>query len=366
MISNAIRERGVLFVTRKWPPALGGMETYSVQLTRALEPRLPLEVIALPGRTGGAPPGTFALLGFALTAARRYAARTAPPAILHLGDMALWPLALLARLKRPRPAIVLSAHGTDVAYPRRRTLRGRLYGLYLRLGARLLRSATIIANSGATARVAAESGWATGSVIPLATNAQLQDTPNGHDGSLLFAGRLVERKGCAWFVRNVMPLLPDGIVLKVAGTIWDEREKAALGDPRVSYLGALEGSALADAYRRAACVIVPNIEPPSGEFEGFGLVAPEAAAAGGVVLAAATGGLVDAVIDGETGFLVSSGDPAAWSEKLREILDWPAEVRSRFVDHSMRRAREIYSWSRVADDVIAVYERALSNQKPAG
>jgi glycosyltransferase involved in cell wall biosynthesis len=237
-----------------------------------------------------------------------------------------------------------------------------LYGAYLRIGARLLTDAAVIANSRATSEVAGETGWRTAKVIPLATCAAPTEAPTGHDGHLLFAGRLVERKGCAWFVRNVLPLLPDQIRLKVAGTIWDESEQAALDHPRVSYLGPLPQDALTEDYRRALCVFVPNIEPASGEFEGFGLVAPEAAAAGGVVVAAATGGLIDAVKDRETGFLVRPADAEAWARKIVEISRWSNEQRTAFTTEGMKEATAYYSWSRVAEEVLDVYAHALSKR----
>ena len=175
----------------------------------------------------------------------------------------------------------------------------------------------------------------------------------------MFAGRLVERKGCLWFVRNVLPRLPGGIRLKVAGPVWDKAEEAVLADPRVDYLGALDKDALVDAYRNALCVIVPNIEPPSGEFEGFGLVAVEAAAVGGLVLASATGGLVEAVEDGVTGFSLPPGDAGAWSAKIGEVAGWDGEARERFLGGAMARSREAYSWPRVARDVLKIYDRVL-------
>jgi glycosyltransferase involved in cell wall biosynthesis len=356
MISEALQQRGVLFVTRKWPPAIGGMETYSVELTRELAGHVPVEIVSLPGRSNGRPPRALALAGFALAVARRFAHRQFPPAILHVGDLAAWPLGLLAWTRRGGTKVVISAHGTDVGYHRRRTLKGRLYRSYLRLGAKLIGRATLISNSAATAAVAAETGWRTVKVIPLATRAEPLPAPPDHGSHLLFAGRLLEQKGCAWFIRSVLPLLPEEIGLKVAGTVWDETERAALGDSRVSYVGALDKNALVEEYRRALCVILPNIELPSGLYEGFGLVAPEAAAAGGVVVAAATGGLSDAVIDGETGFLVVSGNGQEWAEKIVEISRWTDSARQSFVERSMKRAREVFSWSRVADDVLSVYE----------
>jgi glycosyltransferase involved in cell wall biosynthesis len=77
-----------------------------------------------------------------------------------------------------------------------------------------------------------------------------------------------------------------------------------------------------------------------------------------VVIAARTGGLVEAVIDGETGFLVPSGDPEAWRLKIAEISGWNEEQRVAFTARGKAKACEHYSWARVADDVMAVYSQA--------
>lgn len=342
----------VLFLTRKWAPAIGGMETYCLRLTECLDKLAEVEVVALPGRADGAPPSPLALLAFPLTVMGRWLGRKARPDVVHLGDMALWPLGLLAR---GTTRIVLSAHGTDVAYHRRGGLKGRLYGAYLRLGSRLLTRARVIANSRATAAVAAETGWKSSAVVPLATDVSGEAPDGSHDGTILFVGRLVERKGCGWFVREVLPLLPETIRLRVAGTGWHEAEQAALSDPRVEFLGPLRGQALVEAYTSAMCVVVPNIDLPNGEYEGFGLVAPEGAAAGGVVLAAASGGLTDAVIDGETGLLVPAGNAAAWAERILEVAGWSRDRRCAFIAGAMARAAEHYSWGRVASETLAAY-----------
>jgi glycosyltransferase involved in cell wall biosynthesis len=342
------------------------METYSVELAKEMRTRLPFEVLALPGRADGGPPGAAALVGFILRTLLSYALRPRTPDVLHIGDMASWPLALLAGARRKQPLVVISVHGTDVGFHRRDTLKGRLYRRYLRMGARLLRRARLIANSAATAAVAAETGWRTERIVPLATTVRESAAPDSHDGHLLFAGRLVERKGCGWFVRCVLPLLPPDVGLKVAGPVWSEREKLALNHPRVTYLGVLDGDEVQRAYSRALAVIVPNIELPSGEFEGFGLVAPEAAAAGGLVLAAATGGLVEAVLDEETGFLLPPGDASAWATRITEVAGWRREERANFLERSMQNARQVYSWPRVADDVLAVYQRNQPSSEIAG
>ncbi|MEO1613123.1 MAG: glycosyltransferase, partial [Pseudomonadota bacterium] len=150
------------------------------------------------------------------------------------------------------------------------------------------------------------------------------------------------------------------IGVDVVGTIWDEDERAALAAPRVDYLGAMGHDALPALYRAALCVIVPNIETADGEYEGFGLVACEAAAAGGVVLAARRDGLLDAVIDGETGVLLPSGDAEAWRAAIADVASWPADRRRDFTARAMATARERYSWERASRDTVDVYREVLS------
>lgn len=58
--------RRVLFVTRKWPPAVGGMELYSREIARAMARLASVDVIALPGLPDGRPPSMPKLAAFLL------------------------------------------------------------------------------------------------------------------------------------------------------------------------------------------------------------------------------------------------------------------------------------------------------------
>jgi glycosyltransferase involved in cell wall biosynthesis len=225
-----------------------------------------------------------------------------------------------------------------------------------------MRKARLIANSAATAKAAGETGWNVSVVVPLATGLKADTARNSHGPHVLFVGRLVERKGCRWFVERVLPQLPDGIDLRVAGTVWHEAERTALDHPRVTYLGAMSQDALIEEYRAALCVVVPNIEVESGEFEGFGLVATEAAAVGGVVLASACGGLTDAVIDGETGFLLPVGCAEAWRERIEEMAGWTEAQRAVFTANAIAKAQKSYCWQRVAEDVLGVYREGSTEE----
>nr|WP_232844178.1 glycosyltransferase family 4 protein [Allopontixanthobacter sediminis] len=341
-----------MFVTRKWAPAMGGMETYCLRLTEELAKTHRLEIAALPGNADGSPPSAVALLWFPFKVLRQWMALSDAPDVIHVADMALWPAGLLAR-KRNR--VILSAHGTDVSYPRRGGIRGRLYGAYLKLGSKLLPDARVIANSSATEAACHENGWQRTAIVALATDISRITPSSPPRRTILFAGRLVRRKGLRWFVENVLDRLPAHITLEVAGTRWDAAEETALDHRRVRYLGKLDPEGLAEAYGAALCVVLPNLELANGEFEGFGLIACEAASAGGIVLAADCGGLSEAVIGGETGFLLPSGDADAWADKIADLNAWSPEARAGFIGRSIAASATYYSWGRVVRETAALY-----------
>ncbi len=345
----------IRFVTRKWPPAVGGMETYSLKLSKALLRHAPVDVHALPGRPDGSPPSPLAQVAFGFRAAAKLLTTRNPHGTVHIADMASWPLALAARMRSRRWRLALSAHGTDVSYPLRGGAKGSLYGAYLRFGARCLRPAVVIANSNATAECVRRYGFSRVVVVPLATDMRADGPIAAPENFVLFTGRLVERKGCSWFIRHVLPKLPEAISLKVAGTIWSASEGEALGEPRVDYIGPQSPDAMSRLYATALCVVVPNIVLPNGEFEGFGLVAAEASACGGVTLASACGGLREAVVDGITGFLLPPGEPDAWVRKILEIDKWSAKSRAAFIERSVEEAAAHYSWTRVAEETVHAY-----------
>ncbi len=346
--------KNVLFITRKWPPAVGGMETYCAELVAALKSQINLSLEALPGRESGAPPSGLALIGFGLRSLIRLAGARPKYDIIHAADMAIWPLALAASIRAPDAKIVLSAHGTDVAFANRRGILPHLYRYYLRLGARLLRKGTMLANSQATASLLERHGFRSPKVIPLAAQTR-PISPQPPQPYLLFVGRLTKQKGCRWFIENVLPKLPDGLSLCVVGPVIDASEKSALAAPRVTFHGPVRGEELVQLRRNALAVIVPNIDSDPTYFEGFGLAATEASAAGGVALTANVFGLRDAVIDGRTGYLLPAGEPEAWVKKITKIAGWTQAEREQFITNSVSETAEYFSWARVARDTLAAY-----------
>ena len=160
---------------------------------------------------------------------------------------------------------------------------------------------------------------------------------------VLFAGRLSAEKG-------ILELLEatQGLNLVVAGD-------GALRDRVPGALGMLPHSELERRYDRAAVVVCPSRR------EGFGVACAEAMAYGRPVVASAVGGLLDLVVDGETGLLVPPRDPAALRAALEKLLADPA-LRQRLGAAGRERIRERFTWEAAADATLAAYASALSGR----
>ncbi|HET9185498.1 MAG TPA: glycosyltransferase [Solirubrobacterales bacterium] len=90
-----------------------------------------------------------------------------------------------------------------------------------------------------------------------------------------------------------------------------ERLEARYGGAAGSaeFLGRVDDAELARLYARARAMVLPNEEE-------FGIAAVEAQAAGRPVVAAAAGGALETVLDGETGILIEPGDIDGFARAL--------------------------------------------------
>ena len=122
---------------------------------------------------------------------------------------------------------------------------------------------------------------------------------------------------------------------------------------RIRRLGALPflGSALANAYHGCDIFVLPSRHEP------FGIVVLEAWCAGKPVAVSCVGGLQHLVSDGEDGAFFPAGEVAACVDRLRVLVSDPA-MRLRFGEAGCRKARDVYSWSRIAEATEQIYLRA--------
>lgn len=135
---------------------------------------------------------------------------------------------------------------------------------------------------------------------------------------------------------------------------------ARLGlEESVTITGRVDEAHLDALYRRADVFVLPS-ENSGAAFEGLGLTYLEANAYGKPVVGTLDCGAEDAVTDGENGYLVPQRDPAAVAAAVLRLLDDPAAARAM---GERGRARALArDWSRVVDEYLALYERALGGR----
>lgn len=350
-----------LFVTRKFPPAVGGMETLAAETWRALEGEPDARLLA----HGGTNRTLWRWLPGAALTTRRTVGRGDVDCLL-LGDTLATALLVPLLRRGARPRIVSMVMGLDLTFDR--------WG-YQRLARHGLRACDrVLAISESTAALAVGLGVAPGKVevVRLGVHApevvpservaarhaldQLTDGRTSGVPLLGTLGRLVARKGHQWFVRSVLPDLAN-VHYVVAGSGPElplvQQAAAASGvSDRVHLLGAVDDDGREVVLRGVDVFVQPNIRV-EGDVEGFGLVAIEAAMRGTPVVAARLEGLADAVEHERTGLLVAAGDAGAWRSVLGELLTaggtlpglgqrWSVEARSRYSPEqfaaSIRRA----------------------------
>ncbi|PZR52180.1 glycosyltransferase family 1 protein [Xylanimonas oleitrophica] len=194
---------------------------------------------------------------------------------------------------------------------------------------------------------------------------------------LLTVGRLVERKGVGTVVEALALLRsarhrggPLDVELAVAGgppatglgTDPEVRRLRALADrlgvaDRVRFLGAVGHDDVPPLLHAADVVVcAPWYEP-------FGIVPLEAAACGRPVVGSAVGGLLDTVVDGETGLLVRPRDAAALARAVQRLAD--PGLRARLGAGARTRAERLYGWPTVAARTADVYADLLRASRPA-
>ncbi|OJF11834.1 glycosyltransferase [Couchioplanes caeruleus] len=176
---------------------------------------------------------------------------------------------------------------------------------------------------------------------------------------ILSVGRLVERKGFGDVI-EAMRYVPGAECVVVGGP--PARELAA--DPQAEKLRAIaERCQVADRVRLVGGVRatdMPRWYRSADLFvaapwqEQFELAPLEAMACGVPVVGTAIGGLNETVVDGLTGDLVPTRDPRALGGALRRLVNDKVR-RFAYATAALDRARQAYSWKRVASQLGSVY-----------
>lgn len=377
----------VLILGEEIPPCAGGVAQWGYWMGRKLQERGLRVLYAAPSHCMREPEyyeGAFAVFPMAgddwrhrkdrriFRALRRIARAARPRLVVCL----TWKVARVPLLLRPLTGwrVAVAAHGMEVT-KKRQKLRRRI-GLRWIFGAADLS----LAVSRYTRDRVAEFGVDPRSVLVLPCGVDPERfSPRdgtrlrralGLDGQpvVLTLSRLVRRKGHDLVIRA----LPD-LRRRVPGTLY---VVAGSGEPgyvsglrdlarscgveeAVRFVGRIEDEDLPGLYSASDVYTMSSrTNEATGNYEGFGITYLEANACGVPVVGADSGGVADAIVDGETGYLVPPEDVGALADRLGRLLADPTLARWMGENGRARVLREL-TWDRVADRFLEALESRL-------
>ncbi|RFF27649.1 MULTISPECIES: glycosyltransferase family 4 protein [unclassified Wenzhouxiangella] len=370
-----------MLVSRNLPPLQGGMERLNQHVFLELRQACDVSIIGPRGakrylrdarRVQTCPVTPVSLfLACASVKAVRSARRHHPVLILAGSGANSVPAWLAAKLSNVPWGVYL--HGLDV-------LTENYW--YQRVMLPIIRKADFfLANSRATAEVAQKAGIS-GELIHIlhpgvtfpeeipSSEAVLewrQSINVGDRPLILSVGRLMRRKGLREFISNAFPAIltqypramlvivgsePSGALKKDAvGTAELRDAAAASGVSRnVVFLGKIDDEALRMAYCASSIHVFPVLEL-SGDMEGFGMVAIEAAAHGLPTIAFQTGGVSDSVRDGVSGSLIPPGE---YDQFARHCCQWLAQSGDVLARKQCRQFSKQFEWREFGKSLRAI------------
>ena len=195
---------------------------------------------------------------------------------------------------------------------------------------------------------------------------------------VLFVGRITRQKGVTHLVDAVRYLPPDTQVVLCAGApdtpelaaeLRSKVENARRDHPRIVWIEKMvTKQETIQLYSNARVFCCPSV------YEPFGIINLEAMACRAPVVASATGGIKEVVVDGETGYLVPFDQdpvtsfplaPETFAKDLAAsislLLQDPGKCRQ-FGEAGRRRVEEIFSWTAIAHQTAALYQRLIDER----
>ncbi|MCW5249261.1 MULTISPECIES: glycosyltransferase family 4 protein [unclassified Streptomyces] len=378
--------RKTLIVTNDFPPRPGGIQAFLHNMALRLDPER-LVVYASTwkrGREGAEATAAFdAEQPFTVVRDRTTmllptpgATRRAAGLLREHGCTAVWfgaaaPLGLMAPALRAAGAerIVATTHGHEAGWAQLPVAR--------RLLRRIGGSTDTITYLGEYTRSRIASALTPSAAARMRRLAPGVDEGTFHPGSggdavrarlglagrpvVVCVSRLVPRKGQDTLIRampRVLAAHPEAVLLVVGGGPYGKDLRRLARETGVAdavrFTGSVPWAELPAHYGAGDVFAMPCRTRRGGlDVEGLGIVYLEASATGLPVVAGDSGGAPDAVLDGETGWVVRGGSPEETADRLVTLLGDP-ELRRRMGERGRAWVEETWRWDLLAGNLRAL------------
>ena len=256
--------------------------------------------------------------------------------------------------------IVCTSHGGDLL-----GLNGWIISTIKRLVIRKVNRLTVVSSPmvAQATKLGAKLGQVT--IIPMGVDLverfiPKNDRPRGSN-SLLYVGRLVEKKGVEYLLRAMPAVLrefPDvQLTLIGDGPQRGDLKMLTKGlgiEHAVIFKGSIVNEELPSAYQTATLLIMPSIITSQGDQEGLGLVLIEALGCHCPVVASAIPAIKDIVIDGVTGLLCQPENETDIAQKIGDLLKNPTKGAA-MAYAGKKHVMEYFDWQGVVDRYKSIY-----------
>jgi len=270
---------------------------------------------------------------------------------------------LILKILKRKP-LVCSFHGGEIIF------LGNLPYIFKKLFGTLLKFADFFTvNSSFTKNKLMEIIRNTGenriSIVPFGITLKGRNEKNYKENKkgirLLFAGRLIERKGVHILINSfikVRKFFPDVELIIAGDGPWKEKLENLCAKfnlkENIKFRGHLTSENLEQEYKKSDIFVLPSIHDKKGDTETLGVVLIEAMEFGVPVVATNVGGIPDVVKDGYNGLLVPEKDPDALADAIIKLIK-NKELRQELVKNAKKYIKERFSWDVITERLIQIY-----------
>ncbi|WP_428241003.1 glycosyltransferase [Gynuella sp.] len=185
--------------------------------------------------------------------------------------------------------------------------------------------------------------------------------------TLFHLARLTEKKGTIYLLRALHKLNNPKINLIIGGdgplSNKLKRETDAMGLSRsVKFLGQITYQEVQNIMSQSDALCVPSISANDGDSEGLGMVFLEAAISGLPVVATNHGGIPEAVINDETGYLVPEKDVDILAEKINSLYVDPETYR-RLSLNAVEHVKQKFDVLKNTEKLEQIYQNIIAGRQ---
>lgn len=333
-------KKNLLFVTRTYPPIIGGLQQYCYDFYNHLKERVPTKLFV---RKTKEPLIVFLIRTqiYLLFNARKYTN-------IHFGDGMLSVFGRsIKKLSKAKVSVVI--HGLEILHP---------YKWYQYIMKKSLPKMDIaVCVSKNTEKEAKKRGAKKTVFIPNGIVVTEHETYNKKElfqklnikpkGKILFSiARQTPLKGTAWFVENVMPKIHNNTYF-VGGTGEEiPKIKQIITNKKLTniyLLGRVDEKIKHSLYEHSDWFMMPNVRMKD-DAEGFGITIIEAGLHGCPVIASNIDGIPSAVLQGKTGFLVEERNPQEFINAITKNKLNREEVK--------KKVFQTFEWNKIAQKYV--------------